>query len=197
MSKASEIKSADALKPPLGKEGEREKHLSQRSFDPFSFKRLLFQKRQVNRPVIKSQKLTLKPKDSLKQPLCGSDVHELPVVIPQSLSLNLQLPIEKLIEQHIGSIAQVAASKTEEEINRLIKKLTLSFTARKNESQFIIKNGLFRGTKFHLMTDEENLSLNVINASHQAKTLLRDYEGTLKNRLADHEITLSDLSFVS
>lgn len=102
----------------------------------------------------------------------------------------------RFIEQNIGVITQIsAATKGEEEINKLMKQLASSFRAKRNESQFSVAHGVFAGARFDLVTNGNNLHVQVHNASASAQRLLRENQSLLVNRLRDHEITLTDLMF--
>lgn len=175
------------------------------------FKQLLAQKRLTNhrptmaacerenfsvkRPVTKKLKFAADHSDQQLKPVSSNifDAKNLNVSCPE-----VARPIDRLVEENMGVLAQVAAStQSVEDINRLIKKLALSFTAKKNEAHFSIDQGLFQGSSFHLIINERHLSLSVRDASNAAKSLLSNSEALLVSRLAHHEINLREMTFIS
>lgn len=115
----------------------------------------------------------------------------------QTTNSILHQPIEKLFEPSAHIIAHTKAfNQKNDDINRLIKKLTLGFMAKKNESEFVIKRGIFKGMRFYLYADDKDLSLEIAHGSQQAQNLIMDHHGILKNRLACHEINLKDVRFL-
>jgi hypothetical protein len=109
----------------------------------------------------------------------------------------LAMPIHSLrfIDPH-HCISTKIIPDMNDDVNRLIKKLALSFTAKKHEAQFFINIGVFQGTQFNLVTNDQNLSLRVSHASEFAVSLLNDYRDLLKNRLSQHEINLCEIRFI-
>ncbi len=89
------------------------------------------------------------------------------------------------------------AADINEEINRLIKKMHLSFTAKKNEARLLIDQGIFQGSDFHIWVNNKNLSLKISHAPLTAKAILSCHSDVLKERLQKHEINLQNLMFVS
>jgi len=108
----------------------------------------------------------------------------------------MQVNNDKTFEQNSHIIAHIKAfSQKDDDINRLLKKLTLSFSANKHESQFVIDAGVFKGARFLVTTNDKDLSLGIINASPEAKVLIHDHHQLLKNRLAMREINLKAVQF--
>lgn len=102
--------------------------------------------------------------------------------------------IERFVDASSSILADAKiAAHADDDINRLIRKLTLSFTAKKDESRFSIGDGIFKGAQFHLRTHEKKLSLRVSDASFAAKALLLANKKILTDRLLKHEINLSEL----
>ena len=91
-------------------------------------------------------------------------------------------------------VAQAQASLVGfDEINKLIKKLTLSFSMQKSESSFFIKTGIFEGARFKINCEHKNLHLNIFNLganAHQVLSLNQDY---LRLRLRRKEINLASI----
>jgi hypothetical protein len=106
-------------------------------------------------------------------------------------------PVANSITKHTILCERFKRYAADEEINRLIKKLTLSFTAKKHESEFLIGQGIFKGTRFHVITNESELSMTISKASPVAQRLLGDNKDLLANRLLDHALTLRELMFIS
>lgn len=106
--------------------------------------------------------------------------------------------IESLIESSstILADAKIAAS-ADDDVNRLIRRMILSFTAKKNEARFSIGFGLFKGANFHLRTKDKNLAVSVEHASMAARNLLIKNRHLLSDMLKKHEINLDDLRFSS
>lgn len=94
------------------------------------------------------------------------------------------------------TIEAQATSMPREEINKLIKKMTLGFSAMKNESSFFMQEGLFAGTIFHLTSKDKNLYMDVKHGSIVAHKILREHEGYLQKRLEQHEINLKGIAFI-
>ena len=137
---------------------------------------------------------TKEPSDSsIRQDLHQeNDLNYSPSYLPQFVNY------EKMREHNPHIIAHARAfTQKEDELNRLLKKLTLSFAAKKNESQFVIGIGVFHGARFHVMTENNDLSLHITNASTTAKNLLNHHRDLLKNRLAHREINLKAVRFMS
>lgn len=88
------------------------------------------------------------------------------------------------------------AADINEEINRLIKKLNLSFTAKKNEARLQIDEGIFLGADFLLVMKDQNLSLKIRHAPPAARAILSEKSDLLKERLQKHEINLQELWFL-
>lgn len=105
---------------------------------------------------------------------------------------------EKHIEKNpeLLAAAKIGAN-VDDDINRLIKKMTLSFTAKKDESQFSIACGVFQGARFILNTNNRDVSLRVSNASVDAETLLYEHQHSLQTRLSMREINLTEIRFFS
>lgn len=110
----------------------------------------------------------------------------------QSLISSLIKPDELSIQAQ----AQACSSNLIE-INKLIKKLTLGFTASKNESSFFISDGVFEGARFKLNYNENNLRLSISNLKDSAHKLLVDHQEYLRLRLRQKEINLGILMFSS
>lgn len=108
------------------------------------------------------------------------------------------ITFERMIETNAGMVSVWrSVNRSSDDINRLIKKLTLSFTAQKGEADFVINNGVFDGSRFHIRSDLDEVSLSVDKASPEAQRLLRAETPTLKSRLLQHEIKLGAITFVS
>lgn len=103
---------------------------------------------------------------------------------------------ERIMDENIRAVGPLS-TEAQDDINRLIKRLTLSFTAKKKESRFIIKEGIFQDADFHIVINQEDLVVNVGNASLQAINLLRKHESLLQEKLALREINLLRLRFIS
>ncbi len=113
-------------------------------------------------------------------------------------SSNGQHHREVAVEKDPTIIAHTAiASGRADDINLLIKKLTLNFSAQHNEAQFTMTTGVFEGAHFSLHNDNRNLTLAVSNASPFAEFLLVENQSLLKETLARKEINLCDLTFMS
>lgn len=115
------------------------------------------------------------------------------LLIPPSLILaQRQTPQDQpLFINHAYAFFQ-----NDDDINRLIKKLTLSFSTKHNESEFVIGYGVLQGTRFQVVIDKQNMSLNIMNASSRARQLINKHQNLLKNRLAVREINLQRLAFI-
>ena len=100
-----------------------------------------------------------------------------------------------LIEENIGILAQVRASWSEEELNLLFRKMLLNFRSSRDESSFLIKEGIFTGTYFKIKKDGQKLNLNIKNAQKKAISLLAANKMVLKERLKHHEIELGVFKF--
>ena len=83
-----------------------------------------------------------------------------------------------------------------EEINRLIKKIYLSFIDKKFEAKFLVSGGIFDKAQFSMIITGESLSLEIENASDGAKDLLLGHKDLMKKRLAEHAIHLNHLRFI-
>lgn len=118
--------------------------------------------------------------------------------LSQSPTLGSPAIMERQLEKDPNVIAQASiANGRADDINLLIKKLTLNFSAKNNEAKFSIANGVFEGTQFALITHDHDLILNVSEASSSAKALLVEHQDDLKNLLLDQEINLRDVRFIS
>ncbi len=94
------------------------------------------------------------------------------------------------------NIEKTALSSTYvDDINSLVKKLTLSFSAKKAESCFFIKDGIFKNARFYLRCQDKNLDLMVSNAEIEAIALVKQHRGYLATKLATKEINLQNLMF--
>jgi hypothetical protein len=100
-----------------------------------------------------------------------------------------------LKETESGLIIENQASCAREEINKLIKKMTLGFSVLKHESSFFMKEGLFAGTFFHLTAEDQNLLMRVKDGSSIAHQVLKEHEPYLQKRLLQHEINLQGIAF--
>lgn len=106
--------------------------------------------------------------------------------------------LEKLIEKDPSVVVQASiGSGRVDDINLLIKKLTLNFAVTNREAKFSIPNGIFAGAHFALVTDNRNLTVKVCDASFRAKALLEENHLVLKNLLEKQEIILRDIRFIS
>lgn len=95
-------------------------------------------------------------------------------------------------------IAQAQASLVGfDEINKLIKKLTLSFSTQKNESNFLIKTGIFEGARFFVKCQEKDMHLKINNIASRAHQILGDHKDYLRLRLSLKEINLRSIMFNS
>ncbi len=83
----------------------------------------------------------------------------------------------------------------EDDINRLIKKLAVSFSAKITEAQFSIEDGIFYGAHFHLTAEDQDLTVRISQIEKPLKRLLASHKELLKTRLAQHEINLRELRF--
>jgi hypothetical protein len=91
----------------------------------------------------------------------------------------------------LGIISQTRVSGAViDDINRLMKKMMMSFSAEKAESSFVMSDGLFEGTSFRLCFQNRDLDIEVKNADQKATMILSDHENYLRSRLLDHEIKL-------
>jgi hypothetical protein len=84
-----------------------------------------------------------------------------------------------------------------DEINKLIKKLTLSFSLNKNESSFFIKTGIFEGARFKIKRHERDINLSVNNITNDAVQLLSAHKENLCEHLRRKEINLVSIMFNS
>ncbi len=100
------------------------------------------------------------------------------------------------LNAHLGVLAQ-AATWTVDDINRLIRKMALSFSVSKNESSFYIKDGIFAGARFDIQCQDRDICLSVQKASPEAFRLLRQHQDYLARHLKNHEINLRDVRFLS
>lgn len=102
-----------------------------------------------------------------------------------------------LIKNHEqGFVIEAQASSQEHhEINKLIKRMTLGFCHKKNESCFSMKEGVFAGASFFLKTEGNELTMNIHKASQYAKGLLYSHRYQLQKSLNKHEIKLNDILF--
>lgn len=104
--------------------------------------------------------------------------------------------ISRLEEAERGVVAQAQATGAPmDEINKLIKKMTLSFSVTKKESTFLLKDGLFAGTSFQMICNDNDLTLNVRKASPTACDILTRHQDYLQQRLHKNEINLRAISF--
>jgi hypothetical protein len=170
-----------------------------------SFKRLLFDKQ----GKFKKNHLSFKPSftfskninyinnffldssDKTIKSLLSAELTEailLNCYVRQSNSLN---------EKYATKVETIISFSDNEQINLLIKKLTLSFTTKKAEAYFFIGKGVFNATKFHVLVDKNQVYLNISNVSDEAKNLLIKNENLLKQRLNQHEINLTGIGFTS
>lgn len=80
-----------------------------------------------------------------------------------------------------------------DEINKLIKKLTLSFSMQKSESSFFIKTGVFEGARFQIKCEEKDLHLKINNLATNAYKILSAHQDYLRKRLGQKEINLASI----
>jgi|GEM_PF-5553038 len=92
----------------------------------------------------------------------------------------------------LGTAANLCAH---DDINRLIKRLTKSFTTTKGEAHFSIAEGTFTGAHFHLLTNERDLVITVTSIGAPARALLVDNHELLAHRLMRCEINLCGIRF--
>lgn len=115
--------------------------------------------------------------------------------IKQSLSLQ-QIPNNNMKERDPGLLIPLAIhGNCEDDLKRLINRISLSFSTKKKESQFHIRHGIFGGCSFHLMLDGNDASLSINNASDTAQNLLEGNKKMLETRLSFREINLRDILF--
>jgi len=132
---------------------------------------------------------SFKPKNTLQKKSLNSEN------LTPSLAYDQRASLVDTINANIGALAQAAICPIDD-INRLIKKMTLSFSAKKNESSFYIKDGLFSGAYFILLSKEQDLSLIVSQVHSHAKALLRQKECLLATKLKKYEINLRSIQFL-
>lgn len=138
------------------------------------------------------------PAKKLNQPVIAPNNKQESTINNQPINPTLYLPIDKLFEPSSHIIAHTKAfNQKDDDINRLLKKLTLGFMAKKNESEFVIKRGIFKGMRIYLYANDKDLSLEIAHGSLRAQNLIKDHRGVLKKRLACHEINLKDVRFLS
>lgn len=115
-------------------------------------------------------------------------------------------PVNIFVEQHLQfathhhdphalAHASVASGRADE-INRLIKKLTINLNTNDSNVDFSISEGIFLGAQFSLQQREQQLHITICDAPEDAKSLLLEHQSELKKRLHTHEINLSKLSFI-
>jgi hypothetical protein len=119
------------------------------------------------------------------------DKQILPELLP---SINSYVMRKSEIEEGVLIQAQCSNS-SREEINKLIKKMTLGFSASKNESSFFMKDGLFAGASFYLTTHDQDLLMKVKHGSLSSYEILADHEEYLRLKLHHHEINLREIVF--
>lgn len=116
---------------------------------------------------------------------------------PSSLHV-IQTVTEKEHPTDAHAIAHTAiGSGRADDINLLIKKITLNFQATKNEARFFVATGVFAGAQFSLTSKNQDMHLCISDASSVAKRLLTDNREQLKNSLAAREINLCEMTFLS
>jgi len=175
-----------------------------------NFKNILTQKKRLSLHLTKKSNLikkpshlplTLKlakPKIEAAKPKKSSNLGFDSLEFPTSQSLAQAIPMKINFGSNVEAYANLGVgSHLPDEINRLIKKLTLGFTAKKIESQFKVRYGIFEGAHFFLHAFDESLSLKISNASPYARSLLMEHQKTLTNRLAQHEINLDEIMFTN
>lgn len=138
---------------------------------------------EAHKSLIKDHAPAQLPRDadqSATQPLVG-----------QSLSPTTAIDRDASVIAH----AAVAAGRADD-LNLLIKKLTLNFSATSDHASFSIATGIFQGAEFNLVNDDHNLSVHVRDASTLAQNLLIEHEDLLKDQLAKREINLCDVLFL-
>ena len=125
----------------------------------------------------------------------------------QVLSLNIgqeirhslvlqQIPNNNMKERDPGLLIPLAIhGNCDEDLKRLVNRISLSFSTKKKESQFHIRHGIFVGCSFHLMLDGNDASLSIKNASETAQSLLEGNKKMLETRLLFREINLRDIMF--
>jgi hypothetical protein len=151
----------------------------------------------LNSPKPTSNILNFKKKSQQKNTLLCHEKHQEYDINFSPSHTATAFSHSKICEQNPNIAAQARAfSQKDDDINRLLKKLTMSFIAKKHQSQFVIGHGVFMGAKFHILTNDRDVSLHIINASVEAKNLVHEHSGLLKSRLANREINLKDLRFV-
>jgi hypothetical protein len=158
------------------------------------FKQMLVQRQfhswnKVSHPTVNSQK-EIEP-EQLQLTDCHNSSVDPNMVFLESLHFRL-----RETKSHIVDLSKINEN-IHDDINRLIKKLALSFTAKKNESQLFIAEGIFQGTRLKLKIDNHDLRLSVNNASKSAAILLKNNQKLLKSRLLKHEINLCEIRFTS
>lgn len=137
---------------------------------------------------LKNSKKSAEEKIGLAKKLYPNLCTEIPASAPTPCALK---------EGEMGTIIEAqATSMPREEINKLIKKMTLGFSVQKNESSFFLSEGIFAGASFHLTAENNTLSMDVEHGSLRANQVLRDHEGYLQKKLEQHEINLKGIAFL-
>ncbi|HXW53804.1 MAG TPA: hypothetical protein VEL47_06840 [Myxococcota bacterium] len=101
-------------------------------------------------------------------------------------------PLEEIRGMDLARIS----SHCEDDFNRLIKKLRVSFSEKLAEAQFSIEEGIFHGARFHLTAEDRDLTIKISQIAMPLKLLLSNNREVLKTRLAQHEINLCDMRFI-
>ena len=133
----------------------------------------------------KAQIIIIKPEKIANQPDISLNPSNLALCPTQTTSSK----VEDLV-----LVAQAQASLIGfDEINKLIKKLTLSFSTQKSESSFFIKTGVFEGARFHIKSQEKDLHLKINNLATNAHEILSAHQDYLRLRLSQKEINLASI----
>jgi len=136
-----------------------------------------------------------------KSPIITTKLHTICHFEPVPNSTNLAPSPISSLSSHVDELVLVAQAQAAlvgfDEINKLIKKLTLSFSAQKNESTFFIKTGIFEGARFLVTCEEKDLHLKINNIAQSAHRLLCEHQEYLHLRLNRKEINLKSIMFNS
>lgn len=154
------------------------------------------QKITINKKIIISKnnkKNNIKKSDfKLEKFFCKNDMASNFTILANNINLTPSKPEE------VTLAAQAQASEVGfEEINKLIKKLTLSFSSKKQESSFFVKDGIFEGARFQVSCENKQAHLGVKYLAPDAHQLLVTHQDYLRQRLLQKEINLESLTFHS
>jgi hypothetical protein len=163
--------------------------------------RIFLMKYRLDKNIVPKDILSKKAKP-LPQPdkLSTSDQDNKIIVLSDSARTPEIINLESHIKNTTnidGIVIEKAAlsSKYIDEINHLVKKLTLSFSAKKSESCFFIKDGIFKNARFNLYCQDKNLDLVLAHAKPEAIDLINRHQDYLATKLAKKEINLRKLVF--